>query len=106
MRSRETPEFRPDGASVRRLGQAASPKLHVSRDAEKWLQARASTLGLGGIGKGLVSLYPATKVAYAKGDETIMVEHLEDVADLSMGYEDVERVSEAVAESFGMRRVV
>ena len=54
----------------------------------------------------MVSLYLAAKVAYAKGDRTITVEHLEDVDDLAMGHEDAERVAEAVVESSGMRRVV
>ncbi len=91
---------------IRKLIRQSSLKLHVSKDAEKWLQARASTLGLGGIGKALVSLYLAAKVAYAKGEQTITVDHLEDVADLSMGHEDAARVAEAVADSSGMRRVV
>ncbi len=53
-----------------------------------------------------MTLYLAAKVAYAKGDQTITVEHLEDVADLTVGHEDAARVAEAVAESSGMRRVV
>ncbi len=67
---------------------------------------RASTLGLGGIGKALVSLYLAAKVAYAQGDVTVTAEHLEDVDDLVMGHEDAERVAEAVSEASGIRRVV
>ena len=46
------------------------------------------------------------KVAYSKVEQTITVDHLEDVADLSMGHEDAARVAEAVADSSGMRRVV
>ncbi len=91
---------------VRKLIHQSGLKLHVSKDAEKWLQSRASTLGMGGIGKALFSLYLAAKVAYAKGDDTITVEHLEDVDDLAMGHEDAERMLEAVAGSSGMRRVV
>ncbi len=91
---------------IRKLIRQSSLKLHVSGDAEKWLQARASTLGLGGIGKALVSLYLAAKVAYAKGAATLTVEHLEDVEGLVMGHEDAGRVAEAVADSSGMRRVV
>ena len=102
----ENPEPLYTVEDIRKLIRQSSLKLHVAPDAEKWLQGMASTLGLGGIGKALVSLYLAAKVAYAKGDSTITVEHLEDVADLTVGHEDAERVAEAVAESSGMRRVV
>jgi len=91
---------------IRSLIKQSSLKLHVSPDAEKWLQGRASTLGMGGIGKALFSLYLAAKVAYAKGDATITVEHLEDVDELAIGHEDAERVAEVVSESSGMKRVV
>jgi len=91
---------------IRKLIAQTELKLHVSPDAEKWLQDRASTLGMGGVGKAMVSLYLAAKVAYAKGDATITAEHLEDVADLTIGHEDAARVAEKVAESSGMRRVV
>lgn len=91
---------------IRALIKQSSLKLDVSSDAEKWLQDRASTLGMGGIGKALFSLYLAAKVAYAKGDATITVEHLEDVDDLAMGHEDAERIAEVVAEASGMKRVV
>ncbi|HUX00686.1 MAG TPA: AAA family ATPase [Phycisphaerae bacterium] len=91
---------------IRKLIRRSGLKLDVSPDAEKWLQARASTLGMGGIGKALFSLYLAAKVAYAKGDPRITVDHLEDVDDLAMGHEDAERIMEAVAGSSGMRRVV
>ena len=47
------------------------------------------------------------KVAYAKGETTVTVEHLEDVDDLVMGHEDAKRVAEAIAEADGtMRRAV
>jgi DNA transposition AAA+ family ATPase len=92
---------------VRKLIHQSGLKLHVSAEAVTWLQARASTLGLGGVGKALVSLYLAAKVAYAKGEATVTVEHLEDVDDLVMGHEDAERVAEAVADAGGtMRRAV
>lgn len=102
----ENPEPLYTRDDIRKLVKQSSLKLHVSPEAEKWLQGRASTLGMGGIGKALVSLYLAAKVAYTKGDDTITVEHLEDVHDLVMGHEDAERVAEAVAESSGMRRVI
>ncbi len=54
----------------------------------------------------MFSLYLAAKVAYAKGDATITAEHIEDVADLTIGHEDAERVAELVAEASGMKRVV
>ena len=91
---------------IRALIKQSSLKLHVSPDAEKWLQDRASTLAMGGIGKALFSLYLAAKVAYAKGEETITVDHLEDVDDLAMGHEDAERIAEVVADASGMKRVV
>lgn len=83
---------------VRKLIQQSSLELRVSPEAEKWLQSRASTLGMGGLGKALVSLYRAAKVAYAKGDTVITVEHLEDV--------DAERVADTVAAAACIRRVV
>ncbi len=87
---------------IRKLVKQSNLKLHVSKGAEKWLQSRASTLGMGGIGKALVALY----LAFVKGDAEITAQHLEDVDDLSMGHEDAERIAEVVAEASGMRRVV
>ena len=91
---------------IRKLIQQSQLKLHVTPDAEKWLQGRASTLGMGGIGKALVCLYLAYKLCFVKGDNAITARHLEDVEDLAMGHEDAERVAEVVAESSGMKRVV
>ena len=91
---------------IRALIKQSSLKIPVTAEAERWLQGRASTLGMGGIGKALFSLYLAAKVAYAKGEATITVVHLEDVDDLAMGHEDAERVAEVVCESSGMKRVV
>lgn len=91
---------------IRKLVKQSDLKLHLSRAAEKWLQGRASTLGMGGIGKALVALYLAYKLAFVKGDAEITAQHLEDVDDLSMGHEDAERIAEVVAEASGMRRVV
>lgn len=91
---------------IRKLVKQSELKIHVTPDAEKWLQSRASTLGLGGIGSTLVCLYLAFKLAYVKGDPKITAQHLEDVNDLAMGHEDAERIAEVVAESSGMRRVV
>jgi DNA transposition AAA+ family ATPase len=91
---------------IRKLIKHSDLKLQVSKDAEKWLRGRASILGAGGLGKALVSLYLAYKLAFVKGDDVITVDHLEDVDDLSMGHEDAERIAEVVAESSGMKRVV
>ena len=91
---------------IRKLIRQSSLTLHVSPDAEKWLQDRASTLGMGGVGKALFSLYLAAKVAYALGVGTITVDHLEGVDELTMGHEDAERMEAAVAEASGMKRVV
>jgi len=91
---------------IRKLIAQSSLSLRVSQDAQEWLRHRASTLGMGGIGKALVSLYLAFKVAFANGDTAITVEHLEQVDELVIGNEDAERVAEAVAESSGIRRVV
>ena len=93
-------------ADIRALVKQSDLKLHVSKDAEQWLQGRACTLGMGGIGKALVSLYLAYKLAFVKGDASITAQHLEDVDDLAMGHEDAERIAEVVAEASGMRRVV
>ena len=91
---------------IRALVRQSGLKLHVSPEALRWLQGRASTLGMGGIGKAMVNLYLAAKVAFAKGDGAITVAHLEDAEELTMGSEDAEAVAEAVAEASGMRRVV
>jgi hypothetical protein len=81
-------------------------KLHVSPDAVKWLQMRASTLGTGGLGNALVCLYLSIKLALAQNLDAVTAQQLEDVADLTMGHEDAQRVAEVVAESSGIRRVV
>ncbi len=93
-------------ADIRRLIDRSQLKLHVDKDAVKWLQGRASTLGMGGIGKALVCLYLACKVAFAKGSERITVDILCDVEDLSMGHEDAGRIEEVMAEASGMKRAV
>lgn len=91
---------------IRKLIHQSSLKLHVSPDAERWLQDRSSALGAGGLQRALAMLYLASKVAFAKGDQTISVAHLEAVETLTMGHEDAERVRDVVAHSSGMRRVV
>lgn len=91
---------------IRRLIKQSELKVHVAPSVVKWLQDRASMLGMGGLGKALVCLYLAYKVAFVKGDSAITAEHLEDIEDLSMGHEDAEVVAEAVAQSSGMRRLV
>ena len=91
---------------IRKLIKKSDLKLHVSPDAEKWLQERAGTLGLGGIGNALACLYLAYRIVFMTDGETITAEHLEDVAELTMGHEDAARIAEVVAESSGMRRVV
>ncbi len=91
---------------IRNLIKATGLKLHVTPDAQKRLKDQACTLGMGGIGKALLCIYLAAKLAYAKGDAEITVEHLEDVVELTIGHEDAERIADAVAESSGMRRVV
>jgi len=91
---------------IRKLIGSSDLKLHVSKDAEKWLQMQASSLGTGGIGTALICLYLAYKIATARGDEAITRDHLEDVKALTMGHEDATRILEAVQESAGMRRVV
>jgi len=91
---------------IRKLIHNAELQLHVSAEAEKWLQSRAGTLGTGGIGVAMTCLFLAFKVAHQSGAREITAEMLEDVADLTIGHEDAQRVAEVVAESAGMRRVV
>ena len=105
---------------IRKLIHRADVKLHVAPDAVKWLQMRASTpsrlrarLGTGGLGRALACFYSfeaqdmlACKVAFVQDADTITAENLEDVADMTMGDEDAQRVAEVVAESSGIRRVV
>jgi hypothetical protein len=112
------PLFSPD--DIRKLIHRADVKLHVAPDAVKWLQMRASTpsrfrarLGTGGLGRALACFYPfaaqgmlACKVAFVQDADTITAQNLEDVADMTMGDEDAQRVAEVVAESSGIRRVV
>lgn len=89
-------------AMIRNMGVT----LKVAPDAERWLQARASTLGMGSWGMATISLYLAYKTATVKENVTITADHLEDIETLALGSEDAERVSEVVAEASGMRRVV
>lgn len=91
---------------IRKQIHRADVKLHVAPDAVKWLQMRASALGAGGLGRALACFYLACKLAFVQNADTIAGQHLEDVADLTMGDEDAQRVAEVVAESSGIRRVV
>ena len=84
---------------IRKLIHTGDLKLHVGPDAVKWLQMRASSLGTGGPGNALACFYLAYKLAFAQSLEAITTETLEAVADLTMGYEDAQRVAEVVAES-------
>jgi len=83
----------------------ADLKLHVAPDAVKWLQMRASSIGTGGLGKAVVYLYWAYKLAFLRGDESITAQHLDDIAELTMGHEDAQRLADVVAESSGSRKV-
>lgn len=92
---------------IRKLIAQAQLKLRVAPEAEKWLQMRASSLGVGGIGQALICLYLAYKAAFTDGAESITVEQLEDVTELVMGDEDAVRAAEVVAESSAkIRRIV
>jgi len=91
---------------IRKLIKQAELKPRVAPDAVKWLQSRASTLGTGGIGIALGCLYLAYKVAFVQSSESITADHLESVADLTIGHEDARRIAEVVAESSGIRRVI
>ncbi len=93
-------------ADVRALIHQSSVRVSVTPDAEKWLQERASTLGMGGLQRALSTLYLAAKVAFARGDQAITAEHLAQVEHLTMGREDSARVADVVAHASGMRRVV
>ena len=91
---------------IRKLIHQGDLKLHVTPEAVKWLQMRACTLGAGGLGRSLACFYLACKLAFVQNADTITAQHLEEVADLTMGDEDAQRVAEVVAESSGIRRVV
>lgn len=91
---------------IRALIHQSNLKLVVTPDGEKWLQDRASTLGMGGVQRALSTLYLAAKVAFAKGDAAITARHLASVEHLTMGHEDAARVADAVAQASGIRRVV
>jgi hypothetical protein len=98
---------------IRKLIHRGDVKLHVAPDAVKWLQARDSTLGTGGLGRALACFYSfaaqgmlACKVAFVQNEDTITAQNLEDVTDMTMGDEDAQRVAKVVAESSGIRRVV
>jgi hypothetical protein len=81
---------------VRKLIHHDDLKLHVSPDAVKWLQMRASTLGTGRLGNALVCFYLSIKLALAQNLDAVTAQQLEDVADLTMGHEDAQRVAEVV----------
>jgi DNA transposition AAA+ family ATPase len=93
-------------ADIRKLIDVSQLRLAVTPDGVRWLQERASNYGTGGIGRALVCLYLAYKVAFVKGEGQITSATLDSIEDLSMGYEDHEAVAEAVQESCGLRRVV
>jgi DNA transposition AAA+ family ATPase len=91
---------------IRALIAKADLKIHVSPDAERWLQSRASSLGMGGLGIAMSALYLAYKIAWVKGDQAITADHLAQVVDVTVGSEDAARMAEVVAQSSGLRRVV
>jgi DNA transposition AAA+ family ATPase len=91
---------------IRALIHQTSLKLVVTPDGEKWLQDRASTLGMGGLQRALSTLYLAAKVAFAKGEPAITARHLASVEHLTMGHEDAALAAARVAQASGIRRVV
>jgi len=91
---------------IQNLVRKSGLTIRLSSDAERWLQSRASTLGMGGIGKAMILLYLAFKLAYSTGATSITDSHLEDAETLTLGNEDASRLSEVVAEAKGMKRVV
>ena len=93
-------------ADIRKHIKQADLELHVDRNAEMWLQRWASALGTGAIGNALICLYLAYKLAVVQGHDTITSAHLEQVAELTMGHEDAERIAQVVDDASGMRRVV
>ncbi len=84
---------------IRKLIKNADLTLRVTGDAEKWLQSRACALGSGGIGKAMICLYLAYKVAYVNGQEEITADTLDDVEVLTMGHEDAQRIAEIIADT-------
>ena len=90
---------------IRKIIDASSLQLKVSPDAIKWLQIRACTLGSGGLGRAMVCLYLAVRVAFARGAETLTSEHLDGVEHLTMGHDDADRLADAVTESTKIRRL-
>ncbi|MCK4660184.1 MAG: AAA family ATPase [Phycisphaerae bacterium] len=91
---------------IRKLIHNSDLKLRVSPDAVKWLQTRASSHGCGGIGKVLVSLYLAAKIAYASSEDVITAATLEKTDELTMGHEDAKSLANTLVEIAPMRRVV
>ena len=89
---------------IRKLIHRADVKLHVAPDAVKWLQMRACTLGAGGLGRALACFYLACKLAFVQNADAITAQHLEDVADLTMGDEDAQRVAEVVGSGSRLGR--
>jgi hypothetical protein len=88
---------------IRALIKVANLDLKVTRDAQRWLQDRACTLGMGGFGKAVIHLYLAYKFATARGDDAITAVHLEGIEQMTIGHEDVNRVEDVVRESSGKR---
>ena len=91
---------------IRALIGQSGLQLRVSPDAERWLQDRAGTLGQGGIGKVLIWLYLAAKLAFVQGDDVLTSDHLEAVVGLALGQEDAARGAAMVAAGSGIRRAV
>lgn len=91
---------------IRKLINRSELKLHVDKGAQKWLQARAGSLGMGGIGNAMICLYLASNLAANSGRDTVTASDLDEVADATKGAEDAERLAQIAANNPGMRRVV
>jgi DNA transposition AAA+ family ATPase len=82
---------------IRKLIQVANLDVKVSSDGVRWLQQRACTLGMGGIGMAKIMLYLAYKYVVATGASVVTADVLDKVDELRVEPEDVERIEAIVS---------
>ncbi len=97
-RREHSPEPLFSADDVRKLIRISELGLSVDPDAQRWLQDRACVIGLGGLGKAVILLYLAYKMALGMGSQSVTVEHLERVEEATIGHEDLDRVDDVVNE--------
>jgi DNA transposition AAA+ family ATPase len=88
---------------IRKIIAMGNFKLHVTRDAEDWLQDRASSLGMGGIGRAKSLLFLAAKVAARKGMHELTAQHLAEMEENLIGSEESSDMSKHLSTQEGLQ---